>query len=192
MRKYFQYLPHLLGLTLVIGATYYIYLHYHYQPQPIEIIYDNIFLDEEVESGQSINIAGAVNQPGEYLMLPGSTWQDLIIEAGGLAIEADLSGLNLGQLIESHSIYIPLMESDITVVTTDTIITPETIPNSDLININTASLSQLIDLPGIGEKTATKIIEYRQTTPFDSIDDIMQVSGIGEAKYDSIKDLITI
>ena len=58
--------------------------------------------------------------------------------------------------------------------------------------INNASKEELMTLPGIGEKTALKIIEYRQTQAFRSIEDIKNVKGIGDKKYEKIKDLIVI
>ncbi len=60
------------------------------------------------------------------------------------------------------------------------------------ISINNASKEELMTLPGIGEKTALKIIEYRQTQAFGSIEDIKNVKGIGDKKYEKIKDLIVI
>lgn len=61
-----------------------------------------------------------------------------------------------------------------------------------LININTASARELGKLPGIGDKTAEAIVEYREKTPFQSIEDIMNVSGIGEKKFEDIKDKICV
>ncbi|NMA48474.1 MAG: helix-hairpin-helix domain-containing protein, partial [Tissierellia bacterium] len=66
------------------------------------------------------------------------------------------------------------------------------IQESGKININLASSSELQSLPGIGEVIAGRIVEYRKTTKFKSIEDILDVSGIGEAKFKSIKDLISI
>lgn len=61
-----------------------------------------------------------------------------------------------------------------------------------MININTAGADELMRLKGVGEKTAEKIIEYRKQTPFESIEDIMNVSGIGEKKFEDIKDMICV
>ena len=60
-----------------------------------------------------------------------------------------------------------------------------------IININTASLEELTTLKGIGEQKAQKIIEYRKKTPFNTKEQIMEVSGIGKSIYDKIKDNIT-
>lgn len=60
------------------------------------------------------------------------------------------------------------------------------------ININTASLEELMTLTGIGESKALSIIEYREQTPFSTIEDIKNVSGIGESAFDKIKENITV
>ncbi len=74
-----------------------------------------------------------------------------------------------------------------------TVTTPAPVqPSAELININTADAAKLCELPGIGEKTAAAIIEYRSIAPFQSIDEIMEVKGIGEKKFEKIKDLITV
>ena len=71
--------------------------------------------------------------------------------------------------------------------------TPAVVPRPGKININTASAEELIDLPGIGEVLAGRIIAYREKHgPFKKISDIDKVSGIGPAKYEAIKDLITV
>ena len=61
-----------------------------------------------------------------------------------------------------------------------------------LVNINTATLEQLMTLPGIGEVTASAIIEYREQAYFERVEDIMNVTGIGEAKFNGIRDLICV
>jgi competence protein ComEA len=62
-----------------------------------------------------------------------------------------------------------------------------------LVNINTAGLEELDSLPGIGPSTAQKILDYRdENGRFNTIEELMNVSGIGEAKFDGVKDLITV
>jgi len=61
-----------------------------------------------------------------------------------------------------------------------------------LIDLNRASLQELQELPGIGPKTAEKIVAYRETTPFQRIDDLMEVHGIGEKKMEAVRNLVTV
>ena len=65
-------------------------------------------------------------------------------------------------------------------------------PTALMININTASAEELTRLKGIGEKIAERIVEYRQEKPFEKIEDIMNVSGIGEKKFEDIREMICI
>lgn len=65
-------------------------------------------------------------------------------------------------------------------------------PTALMININTASVEELTRLKGIGEKIAARIVEYRQEKPFEKIEDIMNVSGIGEKKFEDIREMICV
>ena len=62
----------------------------------------------------------------------------------------------------------------------------------DLIDINTATAQELTALPGIGPVIAGKIVEYREAKPFDTVEEILEVKGIGPAKFEAIKDRITV
>ena len=112
---------------------------------------------------------------------------------------ADISRINLAyQLKDGQKIYIPSIHDDEELPTIqndagNNILIPDTPTTSNLININTASQLELESLSGIGTSTATKIIEYRNKNgDFQQIEDIMKVNGIGEAKFDLIKDYICV
>ena len=143
-----------------------------------EFIFDT-YEEELVVEEIIVELKGAVKIPGLYSTYKGVLLFELINQAGGLLNSADLSNINLVQSINNNtSIEIPYVSNN-----------SETIKK---ININTASLSELMTLKGIGESKALKIIEYRKSSSFTSIEDIMNVGGIGEEIYSDIKDFITI
>lgn len=139
-----------------------------------------------------VHITGAVPRPGVYALPKGARVQDAISAAGGFLAEADKSNINLAQLLEDgEKIDIAYIEGASPVLATPL---PEVVATTtELININTATAAELDTLPGIGPTTAQKIIDYRtEHGPFVSTEDIINVSGIGPASYERIKDLITV
>lgn len=139
-----------------------------------------------------VHITGAVPRPGVYALPQGARVQDAVSAAGGFLAEADKENLNLAQLLEDgEKLDIPFVAGFSPVIPTAV---PEVIQaTTELININTATSFELDTLPGIGPTTAQKIIDYRtQNGPFLSIEDIINVSGIGPGTYERIKDLITV
>jgi competence protein ComEA len=144
-----------------------------------------------------VYITGAVPRPGIYALPEGSRVQDGIAAAGGFLAEAERTDINLAAfLIDGEELDIPFVEGDSPVLPTpveNNPVLPGSGSSSELIDINTASSAELETLPGIGPTTAQKIIEYRQTNgAFVSIEDIINVSGIGPGLYERIKDLITV
>jgi len=145
-----------------------------------------------------VYITGAVPRPGVYALPQGARVQDGISAAGGFLAEAETDSVNLARpLGDGEKMDIPYIEGASPVLPTP--ITPVTVteispgPDTNLININTASQPELETLPGIGPTTAQKIIQYRNDNgPFSSIEDIVNVSGIGPVTFDRIKDLITV
>ncbi len=144
-----------------------------------------------------VYITGAVPRPGIYALPEGSRVQDGIAAAGGFLAEAERTEINLAAfLIDGEKLDIPFVEGGSPVLPTpveNNPVLPGTSPSTELIDINTASSFELEALPGIGPTTAQKIIEYReQNGAFVSIEDIINVSGIGPGLYERIKDLITV
>jgi competence protein ComEA len=144
-----------------------------------------------------VYITGAVPRPGIYALPEGSRVQDGIAAAGGFLAEAERADINLAAfLIDGEELDIPFVEGGSPVLPTpveNNPVLPDSGSSSELIDINTASSAELETLPGIGPTTAQKIIEYRQTNgAFVSIEDIINVSGIGPGLYERIKDLITV
>ena len=135
------------------------------QKEPTEIIY--------------VELKGKVSFPGIYEINNSKYLYEIIEMAGGLLDSADVENINLVQLINvSCSITIPEKVK---------------IEKPALININYASLEQLITLPGIGQVLAEKIIEYRKTKGlFLTIEQIKEIPGIKDSVFNQIKDRITI
>ena len=190
-------------IILVILAAVLFGGGYQYGQYKTASMGDPVLLLEE-EGGESItepkelivHVTGAVQKPGVYKLAEGSRWVDAI----NLALpnsEADLDQLNLAALItDGQKILVPTTV-DITILDNATITSGSpansVITNNSTININTANLGELDTLPGIGPALAQRIIDYRQANGgFKTTEEIKNVPGIGEKKYDGIKDLISV
>jgi competence protein ComEA len=145
-----------------------------------------------------VHVAGAVVRPGVYELDKSSRVEDAVNAAGGFMIEADKNALNLAAHLEDgERLDIPFVagfipdEAEGFVVITEG--TPSPLAGEELVNINTASLQELDTLPGIGPTIGQRIIDYRtRNGPFASINDIVNVPGIGSATFAEIQDLITV
>lgn len=135
-----------------------------------------------------VHVAGAVNAPGVYQLTVGSRVIDAVAVAGGLAADANSDGLNLAALVvDGERVYVPRLGELTTVAATQT--ASEVWP----ININAADAARLEDLPGVGPATAALIVSYReQHGPFASVEQLAEVRGIGPAKLDAIRSLVTV
>jgi competence protein ComEA len=152
------------------------------------------------EAPIEVHVIGAVLRPGVYLFTDGSRVQDAITAAGGLTTDANTEGINLAAKLEdAQQLNIPggggvantapQATAAFRVLTGAATATPST----ELININTASATELEALPGIGPTLAQRIVDYRtQHGPFPAIEGIMNVAGIGPAVFDQIQGLITV
>lgn len=136
---------------------------------------------------QYVQIIGEIEKPGIYEIKEGMRVFEIIDIAGGIKedTEVDLANINLVREIKDGEIIIISEKNQVSEPSTVTI----TEQSQRKVNINTADIQELTLLPGIGIATAEKIVSTR---PFNSIEDIMRVSGIGQAKYSQIIDLIEI
>jgi competence protein ComEA len=145
-----------------------------------------------------VHVAGAVVRPGVYELDESSRVEDAVNAAGGFVIEADKNALNLAAHLEDgERLDIPFVagfipeEAEGFVVITEG--TPSPLAGEELVDINSASLDELDNLPGIGPTIAQRIIDYRTTNgPFATINDIVNVPGIGSATFAEIQELITV
>lgn len=175
------------------------------EPPKIETTFEETMVTFSSEANTiSIYLCGHVVNPGIYEVLPDTILNDVVTLAGGLTSDAAINRINLVYIIKNNlTIYIPSEEELLNnqydsslnvsgIILGNSSINTEDSINTGLININTANKEELTSLPGIGDSTADRIIQYREATPFTKIEDIMNVQGIGESKYNSIKELICV
>ena len=153
-----------------------------------------------------VDIKGAIKVPQVVPVTPGMRVHDVVEMAGGVTAEADQSQVNLAQLVTDQMvIYVPKVGEEVSPSTealvadsqvTESAISEgseDTSSEGDLVNINTADATILQTLSGIGEKRAADIINYRETNGlFETVDDLDQVSGIGEKTMEKLRPLITV
>lgn len=137
-----------------------------------------------------IDVSGAVHRPGVYKLPTGSRVNDALLEAGGATGKADLTLINrAATLTDGQQVLVPEKVSAASTAATPSgsAATAAAAP----IHLNSATVEQLDELPGVGPATADRIIEYRTTNgPFKTVDELDSVSGIGPAKLAELRDLV--
>jgi competence protein ComEA len=151
------------------------------------------------ETSLQVYVNGAVARPDVYVLPQGSRIKQAILAAGGFTADADTVQINLAQqLSDGMYIYVSVLGE----TPPPQIVIPEgggsasrsqsMEVGSELVNINTATQKELETLPGIGPSIAQKILDYRQANgPFPTIESILDVPGIGEVKFQQIRELIS-
>jgi competence protein ComEA len=123
----------------------------------------------------TVSVAGEVKTPGTYTLPWGSKTEDAIHAAGGFAANAEANLVNLADPLDTgEQIFVPA-------VTTET--------GTERISVNSASATQLDTLPGVGPATAQHIIEGR---PYNALEDLLNVKGIGEKTLEKLRPFITL
>ena len=152
-----------------------------------------------------VDIKGMVASPGVYEVESTSRVNDVINLAGGLIEGSDTSYINLAKIVTDEMTIIVNSKQEILEkykeeicicncpeITNDACIDSST-DNNELVNINTASKEQLMTIPGIGQSKAEAIIKYREENGnFNTIEDIKNVSGIGDSLFEEVKTHITV
>lgn len=138
-----------------------------------------------------VHAAGAVHHPGVYRLPNGARVADLIELAGGPTAEADIDQLNLAAKLEDGSrIRVPRRGE---VLTADAPAAPDGSGAATVLDLNTATAAQLDDLPGVGPATAKAIVDWRTTHGrFRSVEQLLEVRGIGEAKLEQLRGLVRV
>ncbi len=179
------------------------------------IVNEHIVMNDDVEEKIEeieyiyVDVKGSVKKPNVYKLEKGSRTVDAIKSAGGLAKGANTRFINLSKLLNDGDVIVIYSNNEIkkaqktNTIYVETPCVCEEIKNdtcyndnqndNHLININTATIDELLTLSGIGEAKAKAIIEYRQTNGnFNVIEDIIKVSGISETIFTKIKNYITV
>lgn len=155
-----------------------------------------------------VDIKGKIKKPGVYEVEAGTRISDVIEKAGGLLYGANTRYLNMAKKVTDELVIVVYSDSEIEEmlekgeleenldIEKDTNLIDNKTSTEDktkkVININTATKEELMNLTGIGEAKADAIIEYRNKTKFTKIEDLMNVTGIGESIFEKIKNNITI
>ena len=164
------------ALVLAMAIVASVGLYIRRQNRPIS---PKVSVSDKVERFK-VTIDGEVEKPGIYSVAKGTRICDVIYAAGGITPNADIDVVDLNAIVVAQSeIHIPAVNKDSV---------SDVVP---IININTADKEELTLVPGIGEVTAQRIIDYRiNNGDFSEISDIMNVNGIGEKKFEEIKNYI--
>ena len=151
----------------------------------------DIFL-EEPKRIIHVEIKGEVEKPDVYKVEEGSIVKDLIDKAGGLTEKANIENINRAKKISDNELIIIPNDSNVDEVSGSNFANTAE-EESGKININTADLSKLKEIPGVGDVKAKSIIDYREKNGgFKSIEDMKNIDGIGDKTFEKIKDSITI
>ena len=146
-----------------------------------------------------VHIVGEINNPGVFQLYYGARVDDVLQMAGGETEYADLARVNLAAFLrDAMQIIIPAIGDDISEVfiyddTAPAVMGTPSAQTAGLVNINTATAAELQTLPGVGPVLASNIIEFRETHGgFTSVEELINVSRIGQATLDRLRDLVTV
>ena len=173
-----------------------------------EVKTESSLVEQEKPPGIKVYVSGAVKNPGIYEVDAGVRAVDVIAVAGGMAADANENKVNLAKKCKDGTqVNVPFLTAkqkkeklQAAGYEESTLISKEFSGNKSQVvvsiikkvNINTAGQAELESLPGVGTSTANKIINYRTRNKFKAIEDIMQISGIGPSKFNSMKELLEV
>ena len=173
-----------------------------------EITYSNIIITEnesKIENKKEetetikVYVTGEVKSPGVIKLESGARIEDAIGLAGGITEKANLSEVNLAYSLEDgQKLYIPSIEDEegaeyISTENGENVLENGEGSKGEKVNINKGTLEELESLPGVGEALGKRIIAYREENgKFDTIEELKNVSGIGDKKFESLKEYIDV
>jgi len=197
LERYRSYIVIVLVNLVVLGGMFFFWRRP--EPEPISILTPEPTatpLPTPTPRPLRVYVSGAVMRPDVYELSYDSIVRDAIDAAGGPTSEADLNRINLARRVhDEEQIYVPQKGEESPPVS------PPSGPSSlspsgqggGKVNINTATAEELDTLPGVGPAIAQRIIDYRTANgPFQSVEDIKKVRGIGDATFEELKNKITV
>ena len=205
VKKYLKIIILFISIIVII-ASYFVITKLESSNVNEEVIKEKIaYVETTSEESTStsnnfyVDVKGEVNNPNVYMVSEGMLVIDAINLAGGFTKNAYTDNINLSKKLNNEMVIIVGNKKDYTTSTTvkvinDALIKEEKKDNTNkaLVNINTASKEELMTITGIGESKANSILEYRNKTKFNSIEDIKNISGIGDKFFEQIKNYITV
>lgn len=163
---------------------------------PVRIIAPPTTIEAEPAIRQiRVQVGGAVVSPGVYTMQEGDRVMDAIMAAGGARADADLSTINMARRVQDEAQYLVPAKGETSPTpsasTAVFVAKPSGGKSAGLVDLNAASALELQELPGIGPVLAERIVSHREANgPFESVDDVQEVAGIGPKTMESIRPLI--
>lgn len=147
--------------------------------------------EASIPTSVMIDVKGAVQNAGLYELPAGSRINDAIEAAGGFLPEADSRSINLAVIVlDESAVYVPKQGEESSELPNAT---PGGSAEPGLINLNTATEDELTELPGIGPAKAAAIVAHRtENGPFESAEQLMDVTGIGEKSFEQLKELVRV
>jgi competence protein ComEA len=196
-----------IGLILLVAIGAYYFIHLEGDGGGTQVSNDWIEEELPIDSNESpsleleenpqeeenlvVDVKGAIKSPGVYEMKLGDRVIDVIEQAGGLHENADSNNINFAmKLVDEMVLYIPIVGEEKIIEPTVGSVQNQ---GDGKVNLNKASEAELQTLTGVGPAKATAIIEYRdQNGGFKKVEEIMEISGIGEKTFEKFKDQITV
>lgn len=189
----------IIAIGLVAGVLY--YLAAGHQPAPTNTGIQAVAASSSSSSSEqrsprvvAVDVKGAVKRPGMYQLKSDSRVNEAVNAAGGALPSADLRQVNLAkQLTDQQMIYVPTQGEQVTAENSLSTSATSSASGDNNINLNTATKEQLCQIPGIGEKKAELILQYRQEHgQFKTIDELKEINGFGEKTVTKLKEHLSV
>ncbi len=170
--------------AVIVAAAVAVVAFFYYSTPATQVVTKSSGTAAEVIAPITVHVSGAVVSPGLVEVAPGARIADVVVAAGGTAAEANLAALNLAAPVrDGEQIVVPARGDG----------TQPAVVADGKVRLNTASASELEQIPGVGPVLAERIVAARQAGGgFATVEDLLDVSGIGEAKLAALRDHVVV